>query len=458
MVQIKKEQLDADERFIEVCRQIEENRNALLSILNELRIGTVMIDSAGNVIFLSRLAGNIIGTTPEDAKGVHWEKLLPLKHRDRANIKNMFSLPLLERDKVTVAIDGSGGRRYVMEVEVHDDPMDMQRKILFLYDMSEVYDLRRFVDGSNQFLDFIGKSRAMIHVYRQIEEIAHLDWTVLIEGDTGTGKELVARAIHAISHRKDKPFIAVNCAGLTDSLLSSQLFGHKRGAFTGAVSDHIGVFEAADGGTIFLDEIGDVSQNVQTSLLRVLENREITRLGEAVPIKINVRVVTATNRSLIEEVKNNKFRQDLFYRIRIARVGLPPLIERREDIPLLAAAFLARAKEVTGKAVTDLSTDAMRLLLEYDWPGNVRELKSAIEFSVISCKTSVIQPSDLPPEIRVRGGTFSSITDIAIDKGEQIVMAIKKANGNKTAAAKLLGMSRATLYRHLVNIKQKQGK
>ncbi|MCB1155785.1 sigma-54 factor interaction domain-containing protein, partial [bacterium] len=177
-------------------------------------------------------------------------------------------------------------------------------------------------------------------VFQQIRDIAQVDWTALIDGETGTGKELVARAIHDASHRRDRPFVAVNCAGLTDSLLSSQLFGHRRGAFTGAVNDQVGLFEAADGGTIFLDEIGDISKNVQTSLLRVLEEREITRLGESTVRRIDVRVIAATNRDLAEEVARGAFRADLLYRIRVARVRLPRLADRREDIPLLVASFL----------------------------------------------------------------------------------------------------------------------
>ncbi len=271
--------------------------------------------------------------------------------------------------------------------------------------MSEVYDLRRLLYEKAKFYDLIGKSKVMIDIYQQIKEVAKVDWTVLIEGETGTGKELVARAIHYSSPRSDKPFIAVNCAGLTDSLLSSQLFGHKRGAFTGAFEENKGVFESADGGTILLDEIGDVSMNVQTNLLRVLEEREITRLGESIARKVNVRVLASTNLDLKEQMTKGNFRQDLLYRIRVARIKLPPLREHREDIPILTESFLSQSRSATGKTIQDISSDAIRMMLEYNWPGNIRELKSAIEYAVIHCKESIIHPDDLPPEI------FASIID-----------------------------------------------
>jgi transcriptional regulator with PAS, ATPase and Fis domain len=218
------------------------------------------------------------------------------------------------------------------------------------------------LDQRARFDDLLGKSDIMQRVYQQIRDVARVDSTVLIEGETGTGKELVARAIHSSSDRKQKPFIAVNCAGLTDSLLSSQLFGHKRGAFTGAIEDHQGLFEAAHMGTLFLDEIGDIPLNVQNQLLRVLQEREIVRLGETRPRKIDVRVLAATHRKLNEEIAAGRFRSDLLYRIRVARIFIPPLRERREDIPLLAAAFLAQSTAASGKTVEQISLAASRLL------------------------------------------------------------------------------------------------
>ena len=295
----------------------------------------------------------------------------------------------------------------------------------------------------------------MMQVYQLVRNIARVEATVLIEGETGTGKELIARAIHCSSARKQGPFIAANCAGFTDSLLGSQLFGHKRGAFTGAVGDQAGLFESADGGTVFLDEIGDIPLNVQTSLLRVLQEKEVTRLGEAKPRKVNVRVLAATHHNLSEDVVRGTFRTDLLYRIRVARIQLPPLRDRRDDIPLLASAFLGQVRATMGKGVDQISPEALRLLLSYAWPGNVRELKNAIEFAAIGCKGQRITATDLPPEI-TRSQSHTPLSTYMPpttnhDERAQLLRALNQASGNRSEAAKLLGMSRATLYRRLAN-------
>lgn len=311
-----------------------------------------------------------------------------------------------------------------------------------------VQDLTRQLNEKTQFQNLIGKSQLMGQLYGQIRDVAKVDATVLIEGETGTGKELVARAIHLSSPRKTGPFIAVNCAGLTDALLGSQLFGHKKGAFTGAVDHQQGFFEAANGGTLFLDEIGDISPAVQTNLLRVLQEREIIRLGESRPRKVDVRVLAATHHNLSQDVANGVFRADLLYRIRVARIHLPSLRNRREDIPLLVASFLGQCCAVTGKPVDRVSPEAMQALTNYAWPGNVRELKSAIESGVISCKETTIRIEDLPPEV------FDSLVpqmpfEAPQDEKARLLAALNQAKGNRTMAARLLGVSRATLYRRL---------
>ncbi|HUV12817.1 MAG TPA: sigma-54 dependent transcriptional regulator, partial [Acidobacteriota bacterium] len=273
------------------------------------------------------------------------------------------------------------------------------------------------------------------------------DSTVLIEGETGTGKELVARAIHLLSPRKSKLFLAVNCAALTESVLTSQLFGHKRGAFTGAVADQMGLFEAAKGGTLFLDEIGDVPMGIQASLLRAVEEKEITRLGECQTRHVDVRVVVATNKNLGEEVKRGNFRSDLLYRIRVGTVQLPPLIERREDIPQLIRWFLSYCPGA-GR-VQDVDSTALCMLLDYPWAGNVRELKSVIEYAVGRCRGSVIQVEDLPSEI-IGGRESRSLPETCGSNGKgRLEAALKLAEGNRSLAARILGVSRSTFYRHL---------
>jgi sigma-54 dependent transcriptional regulator, acetoin dehydrogenase operon transcriptional activator AcoR len=444
----------AENQLKKMFRQVEKSRNDLGSILNELRIGTAMTDENGRVVFLSAAAQQLFGQ-PETGRGdMSWKDLFGLDPEDTVELQALMLKPPAERAKIPVHLDRTDGRRVWLEVDVKDDPRDARGKIFFFYDVTEVHDLRRLLDERAQFHDLLGRSKAMQLVYQQIRDVARVDSTVLIEGETGTGKELVARAIHSSSHRKDKPFVAVNCAGLTESLLSSQLFGHKRGAFTGAIEDHQGLFEAANGGTLLLDEIGDVPITVQNQLLRVLQEREIIRLGESRPRKIDVRVLAATHRSLTEEVAKGSFRSDLFYRIRVARISLPSLRARREDIPLLAASFLAQFSAASGTRVTELSRDALRLLAGYNWPGNVRELRSAIEFAVIRCAGAVIQPEDLPPEILQPADFEGSIPgDPLADEKERFLQALERSRGNRALAARLLGISRATLYRRLADLK-----
>lgn len=444
----------AENQLKEMFRQAEKSRNDLGSILDELRIGTVMTDENGRVVFLNAAARQLFAWPDTDRLDVDWKDLFGLNPEDTGKLQTLMQKSAEERARIPLHLDRSEGRRVWLEVDVKDDPRDARGKIFFLYDVTEVHDLRRLLDERAQFHDLLGKSKAMQLVYQQIRDVARVDSTVLIEGETGTGKELVARAIHYSSHRKDKPFVAVNCAGLTESLLSSQLFGHKRGAFTGAIEDHQGLLEAANGGTLLLDEIGDIPLTVQNQLLRVLQEREIVRLGESRPRKIDVRVLAATHKSLSDEAAKGRFRSDLFYRIRVARISLPPLRDRREDIPLLTASFLAQFSAASGKNVTEVSRDALRLLADHPWPGNVRELRSAIEFAMIGCRGAVIQPDDLPPEI-LRPGDFVSVIpgDPLIDEKARFLEALDRSHGNRALAARLLGISRATLYRRLADLK-----
>lgn len=442
----------AEAKLGDMLAQIEKSRDDMLSILNQFRVGTAMTDRDGRITFLNQASQRVLGKSQEEIFGRHWAELWSFEQQDKVQLQAMCDRSAELRTKVPVHMEAPGGRHYWMEIDVEDDPRDPQRKILFFYDMSEVYDLRRLLDEKAQFQDLVGKSRPMNLVYQQIREVSRVDSTVLIEGETGTGKELVARAIHFSSHRKDKPFIAVNPAGLTDSLLASQLFGHKRGAFTGAVEDQKGLIEAANDGTLFLDEIGDIPVNVQTSLLRVLQEKEITRVGESKSRKVDVRVLAATHHDLSEGAAKGSFRLDLLYRIRVARIRLPPLRERREDIPLLVGWFLGQCRAATGKPVQDVSNKAMRALMEHPWPGNVRELKSAIEFAVIRCKGSVIHANDLPPEIVTSAPPQQLPVATRQDEKTRLRAALESARGNRTAAARLLGISRASLYRKLASL------
>ncbi|CUS35267.1 sigma-54 interaction domain-containing protein [Candidatus Nitrospira nitrificans] len=443
----------AETRLMGQLEASERIKDDALALLQHLGLAALVLDERGCITFASDRGLEILGCAAEHLIGRAWDQALPLQPQDRSMIREMIDASSADRKVGPLYLGGP--RPAWVEMEVHRDPRQPGRQIVVLNDRTELHTLRQALSEQASFHDLVGKSRAMLRTYQLVRDVAQVDTTVLIEGETGTGKELIARAIHFSSARAQKPFIAANCAGLTDSILTSQLFGHKRGAFTGAVADQQGLFEAAEGGTLFLDEIGDIPSPVQTALLRVLQEKEITRLGEARPRKVDVRVVAATHHNLSEDVIRGSFRADLLYRIRIARIQLPPLRERREDIPLLAHSFLSRLCAATGKTVDDLSPDTLRLLMSHAWPGNVRELKSALEFAVISCKGRDILPTDLPPEIAAAPVAPRPSTWIPLsgqDEKSKLLAALSEAKGNRTEAAKRLGVSRATFYRRLVEL------
>lgn len=303
----------------------------------------------------------------------------------------------------------------------------------------------------------VGESRRMKQVYQFIAKVAPTDSSVLISGESGTGKELVARAIHQNSKRSGMPFIAVNCAALTETLLESELFGHEKGAFTGALAQRKGRLEIADGGTLFLDEIGELSAPLQVKLLRVLQEREFERVGGTRTIKVDIRLLTATNRNLEELISQGLFRQDLFYRLNVLKLEMPPLRQRQDDIPLLAKYFAVRYAEKCNRRITGISPDAQKRLLSYDWPGNVRELENAIERAVVLGTTDVILPEDLPEviletETRAMPAPTKYHEAVAETKKQVILQAMDQAKGNYNDAAKLLGVHPNYLHRLITNL------
>jgi PAS domain S-box-containing protein len=428
--------------------QLTRAHDDVLAVLNQTRLGVIIVDHAGAVEFLNLTAQHALGCTADEAAGQRWQEMLSLSEGDRARLDMVMMRPLAERTRLPVRVDRGDDHRYWMEIDIQDDPRDASRRIIYLHDVTELYDLQRLLEGSAQFQGLVGDTAAMRVVYRQIRDVAEVDSTVILEGETGTGKELVARAIHDRSDRRSRAFVAINCAGLTESILTSQLFGHRRGAFTGAVADHIGLLESATGGTLLLDEIGDIPPVVQANLLRVLQEREILRVGETRPRKIDVRVLAATHRDLQAEVAAGRFREDLYYRLRVLRVLVPPLRERKDDIPMLVAWFLSQARASYQARVADVSRAAMDLLLAHNWPGNVRELKGVIDSVAVSATGSVIEVSDLPVEFLKR---TPAAPEPALDPrdNEHVRQALARTRGNRAAAARLLGISRPTLYRRL---------
>lgn len=304
-----------------------------------------------------------------------------------------------------------------------------------------------------EYSRIIGKSGKVAQMMQTIEQVAQSRASVLITGESGTGKELVANAVVNLSNRKDKPFVKVHCASLSPTLLESELFGHEKGAFTGAVSQKKGRFELADGGTIFLDEIGEIDLTTQVKILRVLQEREFERVGGEKTVSVDVRVIAATNRNLQEEVRNGRFREDLYYRLNVVHIEVPPLRERKEDIELLTIDFLKEFNKEDGRTIQGISPAARKALMAYSWPGNIRELKNTIESSVVLAKGNIIQLEDLPPQIS-KGEKDSSISidfpTTMQDAEKKIILAsIAFCGGNKTKAADMLDIGRKTLHRKL---------
>ncbi len=314
----------------------------------------------------------------------------------------------------------------------------------------EITDLRRTLRGQQDGrFGILGRSEAMQRLFDLVENVSASEAPVLIQGESGTGKELVARAIHQLGPRRDQPFIKVNCAALNQSLLESELFGHVRGAFTGAERTRVGRFEAAHCGDIFLDEIGDVPLATQVKLLRVLENREVERVGDHQPIEVDVRIITATNQDLEGLIAQGKFREDLFYRINVVPLSVPPLRQRLEDIPLIANSIIRRIALNSGKRISGVTPKAMERLLTYAWPGNVRELINALEFAFVLCPGGLIATEHLPPKI---AGTASAGAGRrgrpALDR-QRLVEVLRQCGGNQSQAARVLGVSRVTVWKRI---------
>jgi PAS domain S-box-containing protein len=427
---------------------LQSRERALTSALTTVGDAVLLTDADGRVTFLNQLAENLTGWSSADAHGRPLQEIVSLVESGALDLGGRRSagredILLRNGTRRTVELEASPLRdadgHQGMAVVMRDASADAGSAVE--HDLERV---RERIGAQGDFHGMIGQSPQLLEVFRRIEQLAAVDWTVLIDGETGTGKELAARALHELSPRATGPFVAVNCAALTDTLLASQLFGHRRGAFTGAVDDQEGLFEAAGGGTLFLDEIGDISDSMQTSLLRVLDERTVTRVGDTAPRHVDVRVVCASQRDLAAAVARGQFRADLMYRLRAARLTMPPLRERESDLDLLVDDALQRSLQSTGKPIKTIAPDARATLRQYHWPGNVRELRGAIDHAVLTCRGRVIEVSDLPEET-----TPAESSALPTGERERIVEALRRCDGNRTRAAALLGMSRATLYRRL---------
>ncbi|MBT7520951.1 MAG: sigma-54-dependent Fis family transcriptional regulator [Nitrospina sp.] len=428
-------------------KQISLNKKLLETILGRIGDAVCIFDRNFNILFQSPLHIKWFDKLEEFICFKRVDEIKP--NRTVKTITNetgsslhleISTFPIKDDEGLFIA-----GINIVRDVS-HSIKLEKKSKELALFKQQQLNKL--------ELKTIIGNSKPIQKVLEGVHKISKLDTVVYIQGDTGTGKELVAQAIHKLSLRFNKPFLAINCGALSESLLDSELFGHTKGSFTGADSESIGLFEAADGGTLFLDEIGEMSIGTQVKLLRVLQDGEVRKLGATTSKKVNVRVITATHRDIAKLVVENKFREDLFYRIHVFAIRTPTLKERSGDILLLAENFLQEFAQQQNKIVRKISDEAILLLKRYSWPGNIRELRNIIERATILCESDVIQPSDFPVATlnNESGETLPSLdTQQTPDDPHKvkIIASLEKNQWNKTLAAKDLNMSRTTLWRKM---------
>ncbi len=428
-------------------------------ILDSIADGVFTIDKNWRITTYNRAAEQITGIPRDKAIGQACKDVLraDVCENDCALRHTMNTgQPVINKP---VHIINAQGRRRAITIStalLKDKNGQVIGGVETFRDMTVVEELRKQVKKQYSCEDIISRNHKIQELFDILPQVAQSDCTVLIEGQTGTGKELFARAIHNLSPRKDKPFIAINCSALPDTLLESELFGYKAGAFTDAKKDKPGRFALAEGGTIFLDEIGDMSSSVQVKLLRVLQEKTYEPVGAVSSEKANVRIITATNKDLAKFVEESKFRDDLYYRINVVRLYLPPLKERSEDIPLLVDHFISKFNRAYNRNICCLSDDAMAALMSYEFAGNIRELENIIEHSFILCHGDVIEAKHLPSTIQKDvKGKESDIGDFRTLKQMEILMierALHRNEGNKTAAAKELGINSSTLFRKLKSL------
>jgi len=432
------------------------SRDTLVRILDSVSDGIITVDDSFLVTEFNRSAADITGFSREEALGKSClEVFQQILSGQECLVCRALEKGEYVRDVEREIIRKDGERRLVL---VTATPLlasagEQAGAVVVFRDIQEIRELREQLKGRSHFHQLIGKNHKMQEIYRLIEQVADSNASVLIQGESGTGKELVARAIHYQSARANGPFVTVNCSALVETLLESELFGHVRGAFTGATYTKVGRFELADGGTIFLDEIGDISPAIQIKLLRVLQEREFERVGDSEPRKVDVRVIAATNKNLWQLAQEGRFRDDLYYRIKVVSIELPTLRERRDDIPLLVEHFVEKLNRQTGKEIHGGTREAMAALMAYPWPGNVRELENAIEHAFVLCRGRWFTQEDLPVEIAKRAVSAQPILpgNVTEEDAERhrILQALKAAKGQPSKAARKLGISRSTLWRKL---------
>jgi two-component system response regulator HydG len=440
-------------KYREVAEKNEKYRTHLEAVFRSVRDGLVTVDEAGNLHEFNEAARRICSLADKDSGQAFSDRSASCSGQCREALQETLE----RRQPVEIRRMECGHRERPRQVvglstaPLVDGNGTFFGAVMVVRDETRLSTLERSLKKRCRFHRLYGASEKMQDLYHFLEDLADIPSTVLIAGESGTGKELVAEALHKAGCRAGKPLVKVNCAALSDTLLESELFGHVRGSFTGAVKDRVGRFQKADGGTIFLDEIGDISPKMQLRLLRVLQEREIERIGDSSPVKVDIRVIAATNRDLAEMVREGTFREDLYYRLKVIKVELPPLRERLEDIPLLVDHFIEKMNVSMGRQVQSVSGDVQKIFARYDWPGNIRELEHVMEYAFARCHQPVVTLDHLPAEIKTVGGNgeVSNADETATDEPELILRSLEKTSGNKAKAARLLGIDRKTLYRKM---------
>lgn len=442
-----------------------KNPQFLPEVFETMRDGLMVLDNDGNIQLFNRAAEEITGYKKEEVIGkkctlFDCNACVAINESESREDSRLVKFGAVYNKECTIRSgDGRSVRLLKNSVVVRDGRGEIIGTVESMTDITSFYkkemelqDIKQELREEYWFMGLLGKSVPMQRLYEHIRNASQSEAPALICGESGAGKNLVAHALHKLSRRKEGPFIQMNCASLNEQLLESELFGHKKGSFTGAVSDRVGRFEASDNGTIFLDEIGDMPMTMQVKLLRVLEEKVVERVGDHQPIPVDIRLVSATNKDLNSLMHTGKFREDLLYRINSIIIKVPPLRERREDIPLIAFHYLKKISAANNKEIRSISPAAMEIMINFPWPGNVRRLINALEHSAVTCKSDTIEVSDLPDYLvheKIPEIMHNYQADDGLSEQDRIRFVLSRCSGNKTLAAKQLGISRVTLWKKI---------
>jgi PAS domain S-box-containing protein len=442
--------------------RIHHEERSLKIILDNLDVGIFTVDRGGRITFFNTAAEKISGFSRREILGESCSKIFGGKEtQEICSMQDTIvnGQPRSSRQGKMMTRDGGSIPIRANYMALRSEKGTIVGGLTTFHDLTLVQQLKQAMSDRYTFHDMIGRSPAMQKIFEMINVVAATDATILIEGATGTGKDLLAKVIHSAGRRSDRPFVKVNCAAIPDNLLESEMFGYVKGAFTGAERDKTGRFQEADGGTIFLDEIGDLPLALQAKLLRVLEDKEFYRLGSRHTVKVNVRIISASNRNLENLVAKQLFREDLYYRLNLFRIGLPELRDRQVDLPILIGHILRRLSAAGGRRLPEVSEKVMEILLNYRYPGNVRELENILEHALILCQEKTIQLRHLPEYLQIRHTTRKPPAKISFrpkplhasdaEERENIISVLQQHNGHRTRTAKALGMERTTLWRKI---------